>query len=140
MNPGPFVRGSNVYSGRPPARYTIFRRSRHAQTNHHTVSGRSIIAPGAAASLDALDLNALYSDLERLEQCLATIEENLIAKLRVAASSEHLREARFALERELKPYRNKMTAEQLAMLEQHFLDRRLLESAGLPPLSLFYLS
>jgi hypothetical protein len=32
-----------------------------------------------------------------------------------------------------------MTAEQIAMLEKQFLDRKLLESAGLPRLSLFYL-
>ncbi len=32
-----------------------------------------------------------------------------------------------------------MTAEQLAMLERQFLDRKLLEAAGLPRLSLFYL-
>jgi hypothetical protein len=92
-----------------------------------------------AASLEALDLDALYCDLERLEQHLNRIEKNLIAKLRAAASGELLREARCALERELKPYRGKMTADQVAMLEQQFLDRRLLEAAGLPRLSLFYL-
>jgi hypothetical protein len=32
-----------------------------------------------------------------------------------------------------------MTADQLAMLERQYLDRRLLESARLPRLSLFYL-
>ena len=32
-----------------------------------------------------------------------------------------------------------MTAEQLARLEKQFLERKLLESAGLPRLSLFYL-
>ena len=40
---------------------------------------------------------------------------------------------------ELRPYRSKMTAAQLAMLETQYLDRRLLESASLPRLSLFYL-
>jgi hypothetical protein len=33
-----------------------------------------------------------------------------------------------------------MSAEQLAMLERQFLDRKVLESAGLPRLSLFYLA
>jgi hypothetical protein len=32
-----------------------------------------------------------------------------------------------------------MTADQLSMLEKQYLDRALLESAGLPRLSLFYL-
>jgi hypothetical protein len=92
-----------------------------------------------AASMEAIDLAALYSDLEQLEQRLTAIEEKLIARLRASVSEEALFEARRALDRELKPYRGKMTAEQLAMLERQFLDRRLLESSGLPRLSLFYL-
>jgi hypothetical protein len=92
-----------------------------------------------ASSLEALDLDALYADLEQLEQRLTAIEEKMIARLRASASEEHLFEARRALDRELKPYRSKMTADQLAMLEKKFLERRLLESAGLPRLSLFYL-
>jgi hypothetical protein len=92
-----------------------------------------------AASLEALDLATLYSDLEQLEQRLTAIDEKLIARLRAAASEEALFEARRALDRDLKPYRGKMTVDQLAMLEKQFLERRLLESAGLPRLSLFYL-
>ena len=92
-----------------------------------------------AASLEALDLAALYSDLEQLEQRLTAIEEKLVARLRANASDDALFEARRALDRDLKPYRGKMTADQLAMLEKQFLERRLLESAGLPRLSLFYL-
>ncbi len=92
-----------------------------------------------AASLESLDLDALYTDLEQLEQRLTSIEEKMIARLRASASEEQLFEARRELDRELKPYRSKMTAEQLAMLEKKFLERRLLESAALPRLSLFYL-
>jgi hypothetical protein len=92
-----------------------------------------------AASLEALDVEALYTDLEQLEQRLTAIEEKMIARLRASASEEQLFEARRALDQELKPYRSKMTADQLAMLEKKFLERRLLESAALPRLSLFYL-
>jgi hypothetical protein len=92
-----------------------------------------------AASLESLDLDTLYSDLEQLEQRLTAIEEKMIARLRTSASEEQLFEARRDLDRELKPYRSKMTADQLAMLEKKFLERRLLESAALPRLSLFYL-
>jgi hypothetical protein len=92
-----------------------------------------------AASLESLDLDAFYSDLEQLEQRLTAIEEKMIARLRANASVEQLFEARRELDRELKPYRSKMTADQLAMLEKKFLERRLLESAALPRLSLFYL-
>lgn len=92
-----------------------------------------------ASALESLDLDSLFFDLEQLEQRLTAIEEKTIARLRAAASEEALFEARRALDRDLKPYRGKMTADQLAMLEKQFLERRLLESAGLPRLSLFYL-
>ena len=62
-----------------------------------------------------------------------------IAAARSRRSDEELLEARRELDRELRPYRSKMTADQLAMLERQYLDRRLLEKAGLPRLSLFYL-
>src|ERR1700674_2193871 len=56
-----------------------------------------------AASLDALDLDALYSDLEKLDQRLTAIEEKMIARLRAAASDESLFEVRRALDLDLKP-------------------------------------
>ena len=95
--------------------------------------------PDLAASLEGLDLDVLYSDLEQLEQRLTAIEEKMIARLRAGASDEALFDARRALDLDLKPYRGKMSTSQLAMLEKQFLDRRLLEAAKLPRLSLFYL-
>ncbi len=92
-----------------------------------------------AASLDALDSEALFGDLEQLEQRLTATEEKLIARLKSSATEEELFQARRSLDLQLKPYRGKMTADQLSMLEKQFLERRLLESAGLPRLSLFYL-
>jgi len=92
-----------------------------------------------AASLESLDAEALYNDLEQFEQRLTSIEEKLIARLKSSASEEELFEARRSLDLQLKPYRGKMTADQLSMLEKQFLERRLLDSAGLPRLSLFYL-
>jgi hypothetical protein len=92
-----------------------------------------------AESLELLDLAALFSDLEQLEQRLTAIEEKMIGRLRASASEESLFEARRTLDLDLKPYRSKMTADQLAMLEKQFLERKLLEAAGLPRLSLFYL-
>ncbi len=92
-----------------------------------------------AASLEALDLDGLYADLEQLEQRLTAIEEKMIARLRSAASDEDLFEARRSFDQQLKPYRGKMSAGQLAMLERQFLERKLLETQKLPRLSLFYL-
>ena len=48
-------------------------------------------------------------------------------------------DVRADLDEQLRPYRGKMTAPQLAMLEKQYLDRAVLERAGLPRLSLFYL-
>ena len=92
-----------------------------------------------AASLDSLDLDALYGDLEQLEQRLTAVEEKMIARLRAAANEESLFEARRSFDAELKAYRSKMSADQLAMLEKQFLERKLLQASGLPRLSLFYL-
>src|SRR5205085_8472122 len=92
-----------------------------------------------AQSLEALKIDELYADLEQLEQRLTAIEEKMIAQLRASASEETLVEARRALDLDLKPYRGKMSTEQLAMLEKQFLERRLLSAASLPRLSLFYL-
>ena len=93
-----------------------------------------------AASLEALDLDALFSDLEQLEQRLTAIEEKMIARLRAAMSDDALFEARRSFDQDLKAYRSKMSADQLAMLEKQFLERKLLQASGLPRLSLFYLS
>jgi hypothetical protein len=93
-----------------------------------------------AESLERLNLEELYRDLEQLEQRLTAIEEKLTARARSSASEEALFEARRSLDQELKPYRGKMSAEQLATLERQFLDRKVLESARLPRLSLFYMA
>ena len=93
-----------------------------------------------AESLERLNLEELYRDLEQLEQRLTAIEEKMIARARSAASEEALFEARRSLDQELKPYRGKMSAEQLATLERQFLDRKVIEAAGLPRLSLFYMT
>ncbi len=93
-----------------------------------------------AQSLEALNLDDLYHDLEQLEQRLSAIEEKMIARLKSQASDEALFEARRSLDADLKPYRGKMSTEQLAMLEKQFLERKLLATSGLPRLSLFYLN
>ncbi len=87
----------------------------------------------------ASDAETHYGDLEDLEQRLTVLEDKMVAIARSRQSDEALLAARRALDTELRPYRGKMTAPQLAMLEEQYLERRLLEAAGLPRLSLFYL-
>jgi hypothetical protein len=82
---------------------------------------------------------AFYGDLERLEQRLTAVEEKMIALARSRQTEEDLFQARRELDLQLRPYRGKMTADQLSMLERQYLDRQLFEDAGLPRLSLFYL-
>lgn len=81
----------------------------------------------------------VYRDLEDLERRLTALEDKMIAIARTRQTDEQILKARRELDLQLKPYRGKMTAEQLTMLEKQYLDRHLLESAGLPRLSLFYL-
>jgi hypothetical protein len=82
---------------------------------------------------------AAAPDLEALEQELAVLEQKMIALARTQESDEAALESRRELDTQLRPYRAKMTAPQLAMLEQQYRERRTLESRGLPRLSLFYL-
>jgi hypothetical protein len=97
-----------------------------------------IIADG----LDRLHAEAEthYLDLEQLEQRLTALEEKMSAIARTTQSDDELFEARRRLDSTLRPYRGKMTADQLSMLEKQFLERELLERSGLPRLSLFYLA
>jgi hypothetical protein len=79
------------------------------------------------------------ADLESLEQRLTALEQKLIALARARQTDERALASRRELESYLRPYRSRMTAPQIAMLEAQFLERAALESAGLPRLSLFYL-
>jgi hypothetical protein len=78
-------------------------------------------------------------DLETLERRLTAHEEKMVAGLRTLSSDADLYAIRANLDRELRPYRAKMSADQIAMLERRYLDTALLEAAKLPRLSLFYL-
>ena len=94
-----------------------------------------------ASSLETLasEADSYVQDLEGLERRLTAMEEKIVAVLRARQKDEELFAARESLDRELKPYRGKMTAEQLSMLERRYLDTALLELAKIPRLSLFYL-
>ena len=94
-----------------------------------------------AVALDRLvsGAAAFYRDLENLERRLTALEDKMIALVRSRQTDEQLFDARLQLDLQLRPYRGKMTAPQLAMLEKQYLERQLLESTGLPRLSLFYL-
>lgn len=94
-----------------------------------------------ASTLDILAAEAAerLPDLENLERRLTAIEDKIVAALRTLESDEELYAIRANLDSELRPYRGKMTADQIVMLERRYLESALLERARLPRLSLFYL-
>ena len=93
------------------------------------------VLDGLAAQAQAHEL----SDLEDVERRLAALEARLFAAATLTLSADQLVSIRRELDAQLKPYRRKMTAEQLASLEQGYLQRKSLEALGLSRLSLFYL-
>jgi hypothetical protein len=102
-----------------------------------------LAASGAFASVaDSLErLAGAFdgADLETLEQNLTAIEQKMIGMAQALQPDEDALRARQSLDQQLKPYRGKMTAEQIVMLEQQFLRRNILDGLGLPRLSMFYL-
>lgn len=85
------------------------------------------------------EIDTHYYNLEELEQRLTALEEKMIAQVRSRMTDEQLFNARRELDLQLKPYRSKMSTEQLSMLERQFLERKVLEANNLPRLSLFYM-
>ena len=109
--------------------------------NAATVRSRGAEYAEVAAALENLAAEAEihYQNLEALDQRLTVLEEKLVAIARTRLSEEDMLAARRELDHQLRPYRSRMTADQLRMVEKQFLDRHDLEKAGLPRLSLFYL-
>jgi hypothetical protein len=79
-------------------------------------------------------------DLEDLERRLTVLDEKIHALLASQAPEELLLKIRREVDGQLAMYRRKMKAEQLAMVEKQYMQKRLLDEFGLPRLSLFYLS
>ena len=79
-------------------------------------------------------------DLEDLERNLTVTEEKLTAALTSNAPEEFMVDVRRELDRQLAPYRRKMSAAQLSQLERQYMQKRLWERYNLPRLSLFYLT
>lgn len=134
--------------GRPQPEFDPTELAAYFRRNAEEIQAKTVSEPArklyaeTAESLrslaEAADRDEL-GDLEAVEQRLTVLEERLTAAARQQASEDQLVEARQEMTRQLAPYRGKMTAEQLAMFEKQYLDRKCLEVSGLPRLSLFYL-
>jgi hypothetical protein len=79
-------------------------------------------------------------DLEDLERRLTILDDKLHASLLSHASEELMLKIRREVDSQLAAYRRKMKAEQLALVEKQYLQKRLLDEYRLPRLSLFYFS
>ena len=125
---------------KPEAPFSAQEIETYLKNNAAALAGR----PGYEEIAGALErlcrsIDEAARDLEDLERRLTALEEKMIAIARTRQSDDDLVRARRELDNQLRPYRGKMTADQLSMLEKQYLDRHLMESAGLPRLSLFYL-
>ena len=79
-------------------------------------------------------------DFEDLERRMTVLEDKLYATVLGCSSEELMLRIRREMDRELMPYRRKMKAGQLSVIEEQYLRKRLLEEFHLPRLSLFYFS
>jgi len=131
------ARSAGARDAEPP--FTLDEMRGYVRTNAKAYrnAGQANIAEALEAIADNAETH--FGDIEALEQRLTGLEDKVLARLRSELTEDELFEARQELDRQLRPYRAKMTAPQLMMLEKQYLDRTLLEHSKLPRLSLFYM-
>lgn len=81
-----------------------------------------------------------FGNLEELDQRLTALEDKVSALARTLLAEEDLFRMRRELDLQLKPYRSKMTVDQIARLEKSYLDKKVYDHFQLPRLSLFYIT
>lgn len=77
--------------------------------------------------------------LEDLERHLTVLEEKLFAALLTITADEEIVRIRAEADRDLIPYRRKMSGAQIDQLHKQYVHKRLLAKYRLPRLSLFYM-
>ena len=100
------------------------------------------IADATAAGLRSLtDSFAAGSPppMEDVERRLTVMEEKLFAALLAATPEDALLAVRTEADRDLAPYRGRMSAPQIEQLQRQYMQKRLLDQYRLPRLSLFYM-
>jgi len=105
--------------------------------------GLAGVFENAIGSLDSIEQEFLYSqviDFEKLEMRLNVLEEKILSSLIGHMDEEELLAFRLEVNSELNRHRRGLKAEQLAMLENKLIRRKILEKFKVPRLSLFYLA
>ena len=106
------------------------------------VSGRTVAQEAAYTLREFVadfEGNKTPPHLEDLERRLTVVEEKLFAVTLAATPDQEIVDVRADADRELAPYRRKMSAVQIEQLQKQYLHKRLLEKYRLPRLSLFYM-
>jgi len=78
-------------------------------------------------------------DYETLELRLNTLEEKILAAVISEMNEEIILEIQLQIKQDIGRHRRGLKAEHVAMLEKKMMRKKLLESIGIPRLSLFYL-
>ncbi len=87
-----------------------------------------------------LEIEASQSlDYEGLELKLNTLEERIVAAILSGMNEESLLEAKQETQQEIQRHKRGLKAEHIAMLEGKLMRKKLLQTFGVPRLSLFYL-
>lgn len=108
--------------------------------SHKIVADRVRGVAESLSATEALLASPSRLDLEDLERRLTVLDEQLQAALTSNANEELMVRIRREMDAQLAAYRRKMKAEQLALVEKQYVQKRLLEEYGLPRLSLYYFS
>lgn len=105
------------------------------------ISSQMVAAETARALREIAEQAEVKSSarLEDLERRLTVLEEKMFAALLAATPDEEIVAVRAEADRDLAPYRSKMSGPQIDQLLKQYVHKRLLEKYRLPRLSLFYM-
>jgi hypothetical protein len=135
-------------TGFEAAQIAAFLRENAEKLEKAKLPARAGFATGALAREEAGSLREMADTiktsgklprLEDLERLLTVLEEKLFAVLMATTPDGDLVNIRAEADRDIAPYRSKMTAPQVEQLHKQYVHKRLLEGCGVPRLSLFYM-
>lgn len=118
----------------------MLRRATGAQRERPALARTLEEAVNGLAACSVLLESPASLDLEDLERRLTILDERIHAGLLLDAGEEAMLRIRREMDGALAAYRRRMKAEQLALVEKQYQQKRLLEEFRIPRLSLFYLS
>ena len=94
----------------------------------------------ASLAVAVLLVPALAAQQSTAGRNVTRLNNEILAAATQALSEDDLLDSRMRLQKQLAPYRSKMSTEQLALLEKQYVHRESFRQAGIPRLSLFFLS